>query len=119
MSREQVLALFLLAGIEVLDAKELANQYWPRVPDYAVLIMESPWWLVRTNVGCIVIGWRKRVISIEWKDTPIRKVLTERSVTKDDTMIHAYGYVEALEYLTAFASEMKRAAAPESRTGEG
>lgn len=108
MSREEMLALFLLAGIEVLGDWELANKYWPRVEAYAALCMNSPWWLVRTKAGLVKIGRRKRVISIEWADTSIRKVITEDEVTKDEAGVHAWSYLKALEYLELLAIEINR-----------
>lgn len=101
MTKEQMLALFLLAGIRVDNQDELPNEYWPRVPDYQQLRDESPWWLVHTEFGMVKIGWRKRVISIDWQRTAVRVVVTEDDVTKDDRGVHAWSYVKALEYLTA------------------
>ena len=109
MTKEQMLALFLLAGIRVDSQDELPNEYWPRVPNYQQLRDESPWWLVHTEFGMVKIGWRKRVISIDWRRTAVRAVVTEDDVTKDDTYVHAYSYVKALEYLTAL-----RRAVPET-----
>lgn len=61
---------------------------------------------MKTPKGLIQIGWRKRVISIDWSDTGIRRVVTEDDVTKDDTMVHAYSYAKALAYLTALATDL-------------
>ncbi len=58
----------------------------------------------------VQIGWRKRVINIDWTDTPIRKVLTEDDVTKSESMVHAYSTMKALEYLTAFGAEIDKTA---------
>ena len=102
MSKEQMLAIFLLAGIAVSSEDELPNQYWPRVPDYQQLRDESPWWLVHTEYGMFRIGWRKRVISISWERSPIRAIVTEDQVTKDNECVHAYSYAKAVEYLTEF-----------------
>jgi len=109
MKLEEVKSLFTLAGIPILATWELMNDYWPRsAVHYHKLIIESPWWLVKTPVGLIKIGWRKRVISIEWEDTPIRKIITEDSVTKNQTMVHAWEMKKVLEYLTALAAEMPK-----------
>jgi len=61
-----------------------------------------PWFMVTTPVGRIKIGWRKRVINIDWSDTKIRvrgEEITEDDVTKGKDYIHAYGYEKAAEYL--------------------
>lgn len=100
MNAEQVRALFLLAGIEVEKLHQLENKYWPDVPVYAELRRTSPWWLVRTPFGEIEIGWRKRVMSIDWSDTKLRELITEDDVTKDEHLVHAWTYVKALEYLS-------------------
>lgn len=106
MTKEQMQALFLLAGINVLTYWELPNNYWP--DSYVELRKNSPWWLVKTAKGMVRIGWRKRVISIHWEDTTIRQVITEDEVTKDETMVHAWSYLKALEYLTKLGAEIAR-----------
>jgi len=113
MNEEQARALFVLAGIPVTKLHKLENKYWPDHPDYADVRRRSPWWLATTPFGPIEIGWRKRVISISWEDTPARQVVTDDDVTKDDTGVHAYSYVKALEYLTALRGALPRATAGE------
>lgn len=94
-------SLFLLADIEVLAHWELANNYWPTA--YVQLVLENPWWLVKTKAGLIKIGWRKRVMSIDWSDTPIRQIITEDETTKELTMVHAWSEEDALRYLKALS----------------
>jgi len=101
MKLNQMQALFLLAGIQVTNHWELPNDYWP--DPYVELRKNSPWWLVKTNQGLVKIGWRKSVISINWVDTDIRQLVTNDDVTKDETMVHAWSYIKALEYLTKLA----------------
>lgn len=103
MSEEQARAIFTLAGIQVLNLWELANRYWPTVDAYLKIRAESPWWLVKTPFGLIMIGWRKRVINIDWSDTSLRVVVTKDDVTKDETHVHAWEEVKAVEYLKALA----------------
>lgn len=105
-------AIFQAARIPVLDHWELANGYWP--PAYVALRLENPWWLVKTPVGLIRIGWRKRVISIGWADTPVRAILTgDDQTTTDEKYCHAWpdeksSSLNAVRYLRAFAIEMDR-----------
>ncbi len=106
MNEQQVRALFLLAGLEVLRLHELANDYWPE--SYVELRKASPWWLVETPFGLIKIGWRKRVISIDWTSTPLRKIITPDDVTKSDETVHAWSYAKALEYLTSLRIYLKQ-----------
>lgn len=99
MTEEKVKALFLLADIKVLKLWKLENKYWPKA--YTDMIMANPWWLVKTPIGLIEIGNRKRVVNIDWSDTNIRKIITEDDVTKDVTMVHAWTDEKIIEYLKA------------------
>jgi hypothetical protein len=115
---QKMRVLFTLAGIEIISVWKLPNGYWPEVlPDdwsdhgqvsvfvrYAELRASSPWWLVKTHAGLIKIGWRKRVLNIEWSDTPIRAIITDDDVTKEPTMVHAWSELKAVEYLQKWAS---------------
>lgn len=106
MTEQHARAVFLLAGIPVIDCWEMVNQYWPNNEHYDEMRRKSPWWLMKTAHGLIRIGWRKRVISIEWADLPIRvdashpNAITDANVTKFETGIHAYSYGDAVNYLS-------------------
>ena len=97
-------ALFTLADIKVLNVWELANCYFP--PVFVVGRTNTPWWLVKTEVGLIKIGRRKRVWVIDWEDTPIRKIITSDEVTKNETIVHAWTEEKLLEYLKVLREEM-------------
>lgn len=103
-------ALFELADIEVTSIYRLENDYWPDA--YEDARRASPWWLAITPYGPIRIGWRKRVISIAWKDTPARLIVTEDQTTKDEDMVHAWTYPKAVEYLGTLGAALRRPAAP-------
>jgi hypothetical protein len=95
---KQFEALFTLAKIPILKKWDLVNCYWPDT--IAREHGESPWYLIKTQWGLIRIGWRKRVISIDWEDTGLEAPdITADNVTKDKFLIHAYGEEKALEYL--------------------
>ncbi len=123
-------ALFLLAGFKIESSYELANDYWPDCPEYADIRRRSPWWLVKTEYGLIEIGWRKRVINIDWFDTPYRsgvskfadgrdiQILTSDEVTKDESMVHAYGYHKALQYLGELRHRLQQVAYAEANPEE-
>ena len=113
MKKEEAVGLFTLAGFKVLNIFEVMNQYWPRHPDYHKILMENPWWLVKTEHGLIFIGWRKRVISIEWEDTKFRGNVSQDPVTKNEIFIHAWGNEKALEYLIALKKELVKVAVPQ------
>lgn len=90
MEEEMLKALLTLSRIKYTQLYRIINEYWSE---------GEPWWLVRTSAGLLKIGWRKRVINIDWSDTPLREILTQDDVTKEDTLVHAWGYAKAVEYL--------------------
>lgn len=93
--KQKILALFPT----VIHAREIPNGYC----NHACCI-HLPWLVVTTPVGPITIGWRKRVISISWEDSDVKKTAEElfpdESTTKYDCLIHAWGYEKAAEYVT-------------------
>jgi hypothetical protein len=105
-SSEYFTSMFIIAGIPVLDKVALMNQYWPRA--YVPTVMENPWWFIKTHVGWVKIGWRKRVIEIDWSDTFIRVEVTQDDVTKSSTMVHAWTEEKAIEYLKALTPFMQK-----------
>ncbi len=105
MREDQVRAIFLLAGIEVFGLDRMPNNYWPKV--YKQMCNISPWWNVHTQWGVIYIGWRKRVISISWAETDV-KYTTVRDVTKEEKLVHAYSYADAVDELSNWRQEAKR-----------
>ncbi len=62
-----------------------------------------PWFVVTTEVGRFTIGWRKRVINIDWSATVGTKksdeLFPEVTSTKGDKYIHAYLYEDAKKYI--------------------
>lgn len=105
MKREEAEAMFILAGIKILEIEQHQNQYYPLrfVQDR----LDNPWWHVKTTKGWILFGWRKRVISFHWEGTPIRQIITQDDVTKNYVCVHAWSYAKAVEYLTTFARIMQ------------
>lgn len=97
-TRDESTSILTLAGLRPERMWELANGYWPNAPDYDDV--RRPWWLAKTSLGLIRIGWRKRVLEIEWEATDLRVVVTEDDVTKSKTMVHAWSSAKAVEYLT-------------------
>ena len=97
-SREEAESIVSLAGFEIRHTWELANGYWPASPRYDDV--RKPWWLFLTQVGPVRVGWRKRVLEIEWDATDLRGIVTDDNVTKGDTYVHAWSRSKAVEYLT-------------------
>jgi len=80
---------------QAVYVREIPNEYWGE--------MGEPWLIVTTEIGHVKIGWRKRVIEIDWSDTDIKSsaedLFPDENVTKIDKMIHAWGYEKATEYI--------------------
>lgn len=105
MSKENVESIFILAGVKILGIWRLENQYWPRCEGYDRVRAESPWWLIKTREGMIKIGWRKRVISIDWSDTGLCRYPTKDDTTMTSSMVHAWTVEKAIEYLKALMAD--------------
>lgn len=112
MTQGEVESLFTLAGIPVLKVKALIDGYGypPGDPRYYEYTPRCVWWFVKTSVGWIEIGWRKKVIAIDWSDTQVKAVVTSDDVTKSDFDVHAWGIEKALEYLQALSPRIQLAA---------
>ena len=106
---DQLKAIFLLAGIEIKSFHQLPNGY---CGDNCC--RHRPWMLAETKYGLIKIGWRKRVINIDWtgaKDPVHGKDVLEKgdeSVTNWETGVHAWGYSKAIDCLSKFAQISER-----------
>ena len=102
MKYNEVVGLAVLSGIEHNGIQKIENPYWPRNADHEAIREASPWWIIHTDGGVITIGWRKRVIAIDWQNTKRRGIVTKDNVTKADDHVHAYSLIKALEYLKAW-----------------
>jgi len=100
LKEETVRAWFISAGFEKPEKMYcLVNSYDPERDDR--------WWLVKIKQGLIEIGWRHRVINIDWSDTLLRKIITADDVTKSGDMVHAWSVAKAIEYLTEVRQSLK------------
>ena len=90
--------LFVDAGFKIVYVKVIDNQYSSNACYYV-----DPWLIVTTLRGPITIGWRKRVINLDWSDSDItvdgRELFKDESTTKDKEYVHCWGMGKALEYL--------------------
>jgi hypothetical protein len=68
-----------------------------------------PWLRVFTTKGPIIIGWRKRVISIDWSKSDVEATAEQlfplEETTKWEQLIHAWGYEKAKQYLQTIADQ--------------
>lgn len=76
-------------------AKQIPSKY--SIDDFI------PWLIVTTTKGPIKIGWRKRVISIDWSESDInnlaKELFPDEDVTMGEKFIHAWGYDKAKQYI--------------------
>lgn len=95
--REYYAQLFREAGFQHIAMNETRNRYHG---DGDADI--GPWFLVATEKGFYVIGWRKRVIHIEWGGikTPDGLFADQGNITRGLQYIHAWGQAKAVEYLS-------------------
>lgn len=95
--KEKLLQCFNLSNIEVLNVYNIENGYMGGKAD---------WLLVKTVYGLIKIGWRKRVINIDWEDTGLELIIND-DVTSDKHFVHAWSYSKAVSYLEHLVNEAK------------
>lgn len=84
---------------EPIYVEEIPNGY---CSDYCCV--QYPWLIVTcAGLGRIKIGWRKRVINIDWSDSTVKwtgdELFPKEETTKGDNYIHAWGYDKAKEYI--------------------
>lgn len=109
MELKTVESLFHLAGIEILSAHKLHNEYHTHPSDAEELryAFDNPWWLLETPYGLIKIGYRRRVTEVNWERTKLRRKVTEDDVTSDTTYVHAWTEDKLLTYLRELAFQLK------------
>lgn len=104
--------IFIEAGFKLVDMQETPNEYSQSEHD-------APWYRVKTEVGYIDVGWRRRVINIDWGPIQhkegILDLFDKESVTKGNHFIHAWGWTAAKEYLTKIYQKASDNRAKESR----
>jgi hypothetical protein len=109
LTKAMLAKLFEAAEIQIIgEPVELKNRYWGGDA--------HPWWHVKTALGWMVLGWRKRVMNIEWGDTGVEAIVTERDVTKGPTGVHAYSDEEAIEDMKVFGVAFRAHQAELKRT---
>lgn len=75
-----------------------------------------PWFVVTTCIGRVKIGWRKKVINIDWSDTVVKTkaedLFKDENVTKGSYdnyfYVHAWSYEKAKEYIDKIHAEVKK-----------
>lgn len=92
--RDQLVGLFNV----LVFVEEIPNGY---CSDWCC--EHKPWFVVTTPQGKFKIGWRKRVIQIEWDGVTNSKtaeaIFANENVTKGERMIHAWSLEDARRYI--------------------
>ena len=95
-NKKDLIGLFDGSSIFVEEIKNEYNNSWT----YSA----RPWFIVTTSIGRIKLGWRKRVINIDWSQTILKStaqdLFADEVVTKGDKYIHADNLEKAQEYIT-------------------
>ena len=90
--------LFKLAGFDTIHVETIDNQYCGEACCY-----RYPWVVVTTKKGRIKLGWRKRVMNLDWSESDIKAIGTElfkdENTTTGNHYIHCWGKDKAIEYL--------------------
>lgn len=103
---ERLVHLMRDAGFEWWACELLPNGYdrsWR---------LALPWFGFDTAFGRVVVGWRKHVLSIDWSGTSFRGQVTADTVTHTDTLVHAWSYEKAEEYLRALWGALRSGERP-------
>ncbi|MCP4762868.1 MAG: hypothetical protein GY870_13900 [archaeon] len=70
-----------------------------------------PWFIITTTIGRFKIGWRKRVIEIDWSETVNTKdseeLFKSEDVTKGEKYIHAWNIDKASEYIEKITNQQQ------------
>ncbi|MFW0861981.1 MAG: hypothetical protein ACKKL6_00115 [Candidatus Komeilibacteria bacterium] len=102
---EKFTDIFTAAGFTSLQIDSIPNQYCRC--EYC-----APWYKVQTEYGTFTIGWRKRVININWEEVDpqnkldLESLFEKEKTTKGSTGIHAHGWDKAQEYLTLIKNKL-------------
>lgn len=108
LHEEEFRACFLLAGLRYANVYPIENEYCGSVG----CCPEKRWFLFKTDYGLIKIGWRKRVINIDWKDTGYTAnnfmEPTENWITHGENFVHAYGYNQCVKFLDRLAHLLEK-----------
>lgn len=94
------------------EADPLASYDFKPIPnEYDNWELSTSWYEVRSlrYRGFLKIGWRKRVISLDWLDNGAQVLVTTDDVTKGPYCVHAWGYAKLTEYLKSLLLRLNRA----------
>lgn len=97
--RQEIERIYAAAGVGAIFMEEISNGYCSQP-----CCLNRPWFRVTSRIGHVVIGWRKRVFHIDWKDSILKKrngeeLFPAEDVTRWATGIHAWDEKDAAKYI--------------------
>ena len=99
--------LFELAGFDTIHVETINNEYCSRSCCY-----KYPWIIVTTKKGRIKLGWRKRVMNLDWSNSDLKvdgqKIFKDEETTTGTSYIHCWSKEKAVEYLKKLNSEIDK-----------
>ncbi len=94
----ELTGLFELAGFDVIYVETVDSEYCKESCCY-----KFPWVIVTTKKGRIKLGWRKRVMNLDWSDSDLdidgEELFKGEKTTTGTNYIHCWGEEKAVEYL--------------------
>ena len=95
---DKLAGLFKQAGFDPIYIEVIDSKYCSEACCY-----KFPWIIATTSRGRIKLGWRKRVMNLDWSDSDITAMgeilFKDEDVTKGEKYIHCWGEDKAVEYL--------------------
>mgnify|MGYP003405232312 CR=1 FL=1 len=89
--------------------KLLGDCYIESPNEYHRCEYSEPWYIFYTKKGPLKVGWRKRVINLDWSGFPVKMSADElfpgEDVTKGNHYIHAWGFEKLEQYVGALLNE--------------
>ena len=98
--KAEIEKVFVDAGFPAIFMEPIPNEYFGDNDPWS---LRSPWYIVTTRIGHFKVGWRKRVLVLDWERTEVKTtadtLFQNEDVTKGEHMIHCWSYAKATEYL--------------------
>lgn len=89
--------------------KLLGDCYIESPNEYHRSEYSEPWYIFYTSKGPLKVGWRKRVINLDWSGFPVKMSAEDlfpgEDVTKGAYYIHAWGFDKLEQYVEALLNE--------------
>lgn len=99
IARQKSELLGLFQGVTIY-VEEIPCDYGPPNHPWFSLF---PWFKITTPAGRFTVGWRKRVISIDWEDSVVdfsaEQLFPTEDVTKHGRLIHTRSIEDARRYI--------------------